>query len=238
MGKLNRIAGVFALALLTMLNVSAQALTFDDATLIELRKISAQEMEDRNMRIVTLTEMFENDNKTPVEFEKFIREFVPPDRERSIFETKTANGIERTEYIDIGANRFVKHGDGKWEKFVATGSGMTGGEGNGSGDDERKIETTVIKRLKKGEVVNNRTVDCYERVVTHKYIYPAKTYTNTFTDAFWFDADGKLIKALSESNEGEKKRISRTIWEYEYDPKLKIEAPIIKTGTKRNREKR
>lgn len=229
--KLKSAAFVFAILLASVFQVAAQESTFDDNALYELQERAREMLADKVLRITTMDARFEKGNKTPVTYEKYISETVPPDRNRFVVEKKTAKGIEQTEYIDIGRDRFVKRNGGEWEIFEPTGSGRGTGSGTGSGE-EPKIETTSKNVLKKGEKINNQTVDLYQVVTNRKYIYPTKTYTDVQTESFWFDRNGRFVKTVEEYHDGETGKVSRKTVEYEYDPKIKIEAPVLKTTAK------
>ena len=222
---------VIASSLLALLNVSAQEMSFEDDALIQLKKFSEQAVEGKKLRIVTVEERFENDDTTPVSFSKSINEILPPDRNRFIYEKRTASGIERTEYIDIGEKSFVRRNGGEWEIVVPSGTVIGGGMGNGNGIIP-KVETTIVKSLIKGETVNNQSADLYKTVESRKYIYPDKTYINVSTESFWFDRRGMLIKSFREFQDGERKNLSRTTEEYEYNPSFNIVAPTIKSKPK------
>lgn len=231
MNKLKAAAFVFAFLLSASLNVAAQESTFEDEDFYKVKGQASEMLDGKILRITTVEESFENGNKTPVKFEKYINEIIPPDRSHFVVEKKTAKGIERTEYIDIGKERFIKENGGEWKKFEPTGSGVGSGSGSGSGV-EPKIETSVKNILKKGETVNKQTVDLYQIVTNRKYIYPTKTYTDVQTESYWFDRSGRFVKTLEEYNDGETKTVSRKTETYEYDPNIKIEAPVLKTQAK------
>lgn len=234
--KLKRTAFIFVLMLGTFLNAAAQELTFEDNDLYALKDKARQMLEGKTLRITSTEEWFENGSKAPVRLEKSINEVIPPDRSHFVSERQTPQGFERTEYIDIGRQRYIKENKGEWKEFKGSGGGIGSGEGNGSGEDV-KIETTVARKLKKGEIVNRQKVDLYETVVTQKYIYPTRIYTTVRTEAFWFDNKGRYVKTLEEYREGDMKVFSRTTQEYEYDLKnIKIEAPIIKADSKQKPE--
>lgn len=233
MKKLNRIAFVVALSLCALLKVSAQEATFDENTLNALKKDSAAWLEGKKIRIVSVDERLENEGKTSVVRSKSTSEFLPPDRYHYIFETTTAAGTERTEYIDIGKESFVRRGDGDWEIFVPSGKG---GMGNGTGDgfERPQIETKVVRTLSKNVNVNDQTANLYQTVTTVKYTFTTRTHTNVFIESYWFDNSGRMLKSFEETQYGDTKKSTRSTTEYDYDPNLKIEAPRIKNKPKTN----
>jgi len=224
-----------ALFLVSAAGLAADAFgqtSFEDETLIQLKNSSEQTMEGKKMRIVTVEERFENEGKTSVSFSKSMNEILPPDRNRFVYEEMTASGIERTEYINIGENSFVRRNDGEWK--ISVPSGMIIGSGTGSGNGIiPKVEVAIVKTLTKGETVNNQSADLYKTIESRKYIYPDTTYINVSTESFWFDRRGMLVKSSREFQDGERKSLSRTTEEYEYNPNFKIEAPIIKSESKK-----
>ncbi len=209
-------------------NVFGQEMSFEDETLIQLKKFSEQWMEGKKLRIVTVREEFDNEGKTSVGFSKSINEVLPPDRNRYVYEKRTTGGTERTEYIDIGDKSFVRRNGGEWETVVPSGMGI--GSGTGNGDEIiPKVETSIVKSLIKNETVNNQSADLYKTVESRKYIYPDRTFTNVSTECFWFDRAGKLVKSIREFQDGERKSLLRTTEEYDYNANFKIEVPIVKT---------
>lgn len=231
MKKPTAIAFVIALSFFALLDVSAQEATFNDETLYALIRNSKPLMEGKRMRFVTIKEEFEDEGKTFVSSTKSTNEILPPDRSRLVYETKTPRGAERVEHISIGERRFVRRNGGEWEILTPSGGGMGSGIGNGSGDIPQ-TETTTVRTLTKNVIVNDQKTDWYKSVVSVKFIFPTRTYTNIYTESYWFDADGRMIRSASESKYGDTKTVSRQTESYEYNPNLKIEAPIIKRKTK------
>ena len=209
------------------LDATAQETTFEAAALYKLKAAANKHLGQGNRRITILEESFENGSPVPIHTEKYVREIIPPDRSRFISEKKTKNGIERTEYIDIGTQRFIKKNGGKWEVFKPTGRGVGSGSGSGSGSGEDvKVETSSAYKLNRGVVINNQKTDYYETTITFKYLYPTETVVNISKEGYWFDAQGRYVKTLEESFGGKDKSIRRKTTHYEYDADIKIEAPI------------
>lgn len=209
----------------TVLCVTAQESTFDDDAFYNLKEKAETFLDKGVLRLTIIEQSFENGSKIPNRLEKYISEVIPPDRRRFIVEKKTKNGIERTEYIDIANQRFVKKNNSNWEIFKPEGSGVGSGSGNGGGENV-KIEHSTENKLKRGVIINNQKADYYETKTTFKYIYPTRTVVSYSKEGFWFDEKGRYVKAIEEGFDEETKSLSQKTTEYEYDPKIKIEAPI------------
>lgn len=228
--KLNA-AAIVLLTLCATLGVAAQESAFKEEELKVLIENAAEKLDGKTYRLKTTSVNYQDGNSTPVYTGKTISEFIPPERERIVTETQTAEGIKRYESIRIGEKKFVRYNNGEWQEPDGTETGTKYGTGVGS--LSAKVETTTERRFRKGEIVNNQTADFYETVTTTKFIYPAKTYTSVRRTAYWFDVNGQFVKSENEyQDDMDTKSISRITREYEYDANIKIEAPLIKSKPK------
>lgn len=202
-----------------------QSDTFEEKTLDALKKTAYQKMESKIYRVTVNETIGRKDNPTSVKDAKYIREVIPPDRSHYISMEKTSDGVKRYEYIRIGEKSFSRTDDGEWKDITGSGSGQ--GSGNGSGDSV-KFERSVERKLKRGVSVKNQTTDLYETVITTKFLYPASPVTNIGKYSYWFDANGMLVKTEDAfSTDDTTQKIVNRVSEYEYDARIKIEAPVI-----------
>ncbi len=201
--------------------------TFESNTLYKLQDEARRATDQGTLRLTILKEHFENGNTIPVSTEKYISEVIPPDRRRFITEIKSKTGIRRSEFINIGTQRYIKENGGKWEVYQPKGGGGSGqGSGNGSGGEQVKIESSSVNKLERDVIVNNQKTDYYETTVNYKFFYPTGTVTAYSKKGFWFDAQGRYVRTLKEDFSGDTKSLSREITDYEYNPDIKIEAPM------------
>lgn len=231
MKKLNGTLLVLALTLGAFLGASAQqkpqANTFDENDLYALQGAADSKLKGKIYRLTAIDTDYDDGSATPTRTEKNIEESVPPDRFHSITEMTTAKGTQRLEMISVAGRTFFKHNDEEWkEPQSGSGYGSGSGSGNSVSDERIQIEDTTERRLKKGETVNNQTVDLYETVHTVRYKYLSNVYSIISKTSYWFDKNGLLVKSAGEDENTETKRIYRSTKEYEYDPNIKIEAPI------------
>ena len=229
MKKLNLLKTVAILLFGAVLSATAQENSFKEEDLHPLVKDAWQQLASKTYRSTTASVVFNNSTNTiPTRTEKFVREVIPPERERIFSIIETLEGVKRKEIIRIGARQFIKENDGDWKEI--SGIGIGSGSGNGSGGSV-KTERSVKRTLKKGVSVNNQIVDLYETVTTT--FYPANNRTDIWRESYWFNLSGLFVKTEIEYQNSESKIHSRTTREYEYNQKdIKIEAPIIKSKPK------
>ena len=227
MKNLKIAALIFGLLFGAVVNAAAQENTFNEETLSKLQTEAEQEIKNKSFRVKTVEERSDKSGLTEDRTTLSVLEVVPPDREHLISKTETADGVKIYETINVGGRSFIREDNGVWRETTGTGSGRGSGSGSGNGSGEMKVETTTVRNLKKGEKVNNQIGDLYETTTTTKNIYPNKTYTHVSKSSYWFDSKGLLIKSINEYEDLDDKRLSRTTRDYEYDPKIKIEIPVI-----------
>jgi tetratricopeptide (TPR) repeat protein len=207
------------------LQATAQESTFEDNTLYNLKLKAETFSNDSIVRVTIIEENFKNGDKVPENSIKYTNEVIPPNGSNLIYkshfisEKTTKNGVEREEFITIGNQRYIKKNNSKWEVFNPMGSG------NGSGESV-KIETSSDNKLQRGVIINNQKTDYYQTTTTYKHLYPTGTLIRYFKEGFWFDSTGRYVQTLEESFNGETKNINRKTTVYEYNPNIKIEAPI------------
>ena len=227
----------FAAAVLLMLflfalaNVSAQENTFTDEDLKNLTNNAIEKLKGKSHRQKKFYEIYEEGKPKPILTQRNLREFIPPDRIYFSSERENAEGRKRFEAIYIGEKEYIRVDNGEWQELVRGGEGNGVGNGTSIGDDVR-IETTVERKLKKGEMVNKRIADRYEKIITTKVIFPDKTYTSVEREVNWFDANGLLVKYYQEVQDDKLKRTYRTTTDYEYDANIRIEAPVLNGAAK------
>jgi hypothetical protein len=149
-----------------------------------------------------------------------------PDGFYSITEITTAEGVKRSENITIGNRRFSKTDNEPWKELPQTeGIGGGAGRGNVLTADPINSQQSVKYKYKGKMTINGQNTDWYETKTTIKFKVGNTEITSVVTDRFWLNQEGLFLKTESLS-ENKGRIISHSIREYEYDPKIKIEAPI------------
>jgi len=151
-----------------------------------------------------------------------VTEFVPPDRWHSVLEFRpsSTSDLERIEMIQAGGKRFVKKGSGEWIWSSAGDGGGAGRAAAGAKPDE-SFDCTYLGT----EMFGGIAVDVYQKV---------RTMRQRTTKTFWFDKKGLLVKEDHYfDNAVNSVPRYRLVWEYEYDPTIRIEEPVMTKGLDR-----
>lgn len=149
-------------------------------------------------------------------------EFVPPDRWRTVSVITSAEGTLRTEEITIGKMVFNRKNEEPWT-VGRFGAGSGSGVGSGPGY-ERGVERIVEYKLIAGEKIGGEDVRLYQQKVVLK---SGEEVRDTKIEREWYDKEGLLLRSEHTSADGTGKIYRRSVSVYEYDPKIKIEAPVF-----------
>ena len=123
----------------------------------------------------------------------------------------------KLEIIRIGDRTYQKSPDGSWQSGGA-GSGYTGPTVRTISKPE--IESVVNERKDGSKVVETTSRSKLQVIRTGE---PVAMDHKTKE---WFDETGRLIRVETEHFNFERKKFQRVIEVYEYDPNIRIEAPI------------
>lgn len=155
-----------------------------------------------------------------------IEEFLSGDRQRYISVKKSNNESQKLELLKIGTNYYQRKDDGEWtkEKTWSRGDGLRA----------IPIPVSTLYTVEK-TIVNNQPVQLYRFFAVYDEYKPKEgeekqTYWEQKT---WIDNNGfEIREEIIVGKPISKEITSRSIYEYEYNPNIKIEAPIIKDGQK------
>ena len=161
-----------------------------------------------------------------------IFEWVASDRWRHIIEYRpsSTSDLIRREMIRIGDKRFASQASGDWTVTPASSSDSHWGEARAA----LKVDS-VECRYMGTEAMSGKTVDVFRKVAIYRTEQRSGPPTlGRMTTTFWFDKKGLLIKEdrLFDNAANTTPR-TRYLWEYEYDPTIRIEQPVITNGTPR-----
>ena len=187
----------------------------------EVLSKATENLKGKTYRLTKTEEDFNNRNASSESVTINILEIVPPNKRREVEEVKSPSKNTRIERIWDGKNLYEKENDGEWKKY-------SGGGGLSYDIATGKI-TTTYKYVGK-ESLNGKTVNVYEmeshriankltRTSQYQVEYVVKT-------KYWISEDGYFLKTLKESDAVGAEWLRRETEIYEYDPNIKIEAPI------------
>ena len=144
-------------------------------------------------------------------------EVVPPDRSRYSYVYESDSTTKKYDSIRIGEKRYIRHESGDWE---IDKSEPKYGIGAGSRATVKLLEKTFF---------NGRAVSVYE-VVSDEYFSDSGDWR--ITSRYWLSEENLLLKTESEIVDKKNNVLSKQISIYDYDPNIKIEAPVIKEEQK------
>ena len=161
-------------------------------------------------------------------------EFVPPDKRRFVSEMKMFE-INKTfvfERILIGRDEYKRENNGDWIKRIS--NALVKPKNNNSGVVENNAKFYLTENAK----LDNQTANLYELTVEYKHTRRNASNETKETVSYrkekrWISRDGFLLKMEMEDEfEGLPRNWSRRTRTYEYDPSIKIEAPILENKAK------
>lgn len=212
---------IFSIAILAFL------LTFATDTFGQKKPISAnefyslsskarQKQYEFSRRVETVSEKYSDGNLT--ESVTAIQESILPDRFRYVIREKIGDKINEAEIITIGDFQYSRQNGGNWTKIDLS---KTGGTGTGTGVSGRPVscrQTTTESVFLNGymaQLIEELVVNSSDKGLTYN------------EEKHWISDDGLLLKS-EESNGLLSPKIekSKTVRNYEYNPNIKIEAPI------------
>lgn len=167
-------------------------------------------------RIRYLHETFPSEEaKQPEKTSSWVTEFAPPNREHHYHGLSSTDPNDKFERIVIGAEIFTNRG-GTWKKLESSG----GGSGFSSG------VASAEYFVRGSEQIGNQMTTVYEVITGSRFSRGGgPMQTSFYSSKYWIGKDGRILKYVGESDALITKR-SRTTHVYEYDPNIKIEAPI------------
>ncbi len=154
--------------------------------------------------------------------EESLSEYAPNDRRRFVLTLKTPI-ITKSETIYIENKKYVRKNDGEWKEELIKPKVST--------QSERKIEVESNEYKYLGqETINAQPTEIYVHVAKHKFKNEktSRTSNSIYTTKYWLDKNGLLHKMESQAeiSDGIMNSSSKRTYFYEYDPTIKIEAPI------------
>ena len=207
---------IFGLAVifLTGAVVFGQERSLEKAEFEAVVKQATDKSLSKTRRETETIEMFAGGSSSPTSTRKSVSEVVPPDR---YYIRDVDNNSER---IRIGTKWFSRKNNEAWKQE----SGLGYGRGNGCGANVEYAVYKVFENTKLGA----QTVSLYEMTskLNDMSCTTEKSRIEIWVERYWIARDGTLLKEEKLTQDGEKRLLKRFETVYEYDPKIRIEAPI------------
>jgi hypothetical protein len=218
--------GVYLALFCAAIPIFAQDRIIDKKEYDSIYQKSQPFLENRAYRSTSISEQY-NRGGSP-ETRTSVYEFVPPDRYHSVYSWTDSKGLRKSESITIGDQMWNRMDDGLW-KVAESGSGS----GSGSGFGGQLIERVIEYKVTSGVKVDSKTADLYQFTVTNKFASGNGAFQTGSTERRWFNKKGMILKSENISTR-DGSSINGTTTTYEYDPKIKIEAPEVFGETRSN----
>ncbi|MEO8572634.1 MAG: hypothetical protein ABI481_01600 [Pyrinomonadaceae bacterium] len=150
-----------------------------------------------------------------------ICEYAPPDRQRTVSVFQMPNGTRKEETIKIGKRTFTRKDDEPWQDV----SKRDPNRYSMFGDPIEAKETVTYRRVGI-ERINGIEGELVEELFYREHKVAGKSHGFGFVNRLWITKDAVLIRRELKGSGSNGLVTSHTITDYEYDPNIRIEAPI------------
>jgi len=182
---------------------------FDSAVNGAQKKLAKQAYRRTNVY-----EMFDDRDSEPTKSSKTVTEIALSGAIRWLVESDG----KKYEMILVDGKRYKKEDGGPWKLDESAG-----GYGRGCGAETKDLSYKV----KEKSDLNGKKANLYESVQKMLGISCGKESADElWTERYWIGEDGTLLKSESIFEDIGKKSMRRDVSVYEYDPNIKIEAPV------------
>jgi len=207
------------------LNVHSQAtkLTEVDVNAIVSSATSAGSLLPRREK--ALTELF-NDRALPANHTiVYTKAFLPPNNSQVFYSSENGAGKSVHEIITIGPNIYVREENGAWKLETPEERAALPPPPKSIPMPLGADETVTVAHRPNVQLDGNIT-DFYELEKTSTKSDKNGLYKTTSVTRYWINKNGTLAKLETETSPSNSKPLYRRTVIYEYDPNIKIEAPI------------
>jgi len=232
MKKIIGLAVLLAFCMLT--NARAQERKLSEQEMADVKKKAVEKLIAQRLRMKTKTKDGSGFERGRYRNFESMKEFSPEGM-RLVIESKTQEGAVQKELIIVGTRRFARSGNGKWEESLATTDRtrelavlLSNDFDRVSSDEKKKEEMdqkTFEYKFLGQKVVNKQTVDLYEDRRTIKSPLENRVLKDSSIVRFWINQDGLILKVEHRVEIGGELQME-SVSEIEYDPAIRIEAPI------------
>lgn len=172
-------------------------------------------------RLTRRQEYFESPANPGRTGESYLKEVIQPNKWRTVEEKQYSGKNARVERLWDGNALFERENDGPWTKY----------SGGGSSDLDIKPGRISARYLFYGRgELDGRPTEIYEVNTireANKYSATGFVIVRYLRNArYWFAPGGRLLKRIVQNSIDGKDELTRETTWIEYDPNIKIEAPI------------
>ncbi|CAN5626164.1 hypothetical protein BH24ACI3_BH24ACI3_03040 [soil metagenome] len=200
---------------------NAQKNDISEAEYLQVEARAAELLNASGYRLRRVGEYFEDRSKSSRIAESDILEVLQPNKRRTV-EIRDYNGkIRKEERIWDGKSLYVRTDDGEWKQFSG---------GSGGGGRIESGQTTKKYRFLGKVDLDGVQADLYEleslRIANKFSANDMIVVRFNKKIRSWYSPDGKLLQKIIEDSIEGRQDLSRETTKIEYEPNIKIEAPI------------
>jgi hypothetical protein len=227
MNRIKLIKFITLLICLVSFNVYGQRKEISKEEFLIANKTAGDKMKMVSYRFISKNENYFGDELKSVQTNT--NEFVPPDKRHNVLEVKMFDMKRNflTETIRIGNDEYKRENGGEWTKRTKTEASQS------PNNPIKTIENNSKFYLTENVKLGSQTANLYEAFVENKVLTPTRAGNEPAETTFyrkerrWINRDGLLIKfEMEDESQQMRKVVTRQTSTYEYDPNIKIEAPI------------
>lgn len=225
MKKLNELFLLIAIVAILATSCSVQEKKLSWEEIITLRDKAVEMLKQVPYRVTSNFQEFENRNQPATASTVQVVEIIQPDRQHILSEKRNDLPVKDSERILIGEDAHVKTPDGSWKQDNSKAYPRIGGTGV-SGFSDYPVNGAVILDYLPKQIINSTSADCYQVVRRTKASGVQGENEGILEETFCFNREGAFVKTEIEMSGGISQPLYRTTTDFEYDPTIKIEAPI------------
>lgn len=203
--------------------VAAQKNEITEVVFLALENRAEELLGQSSYRMIRKLEHFDDRDKPGTQEKRLLKEVLQRDRWRTVEERLIDGKTSREERLWDGKSLFVRVDDSPWQKYSG-GSSMDGRIESGQ-------TTTRYRSLGRSEL-NVKPVDVYEsealRIANKVTMNDYQVVRYVRRTRVWYASDGRQVQKIEENAIEGREEMNRETTTIEYDPNIKIEAPILK----------
>lgn len=214
----NIFCGMLAVMLLSVLTSSVFSQRKEVACdkFEEIKRVADRFLSSEPYRVRRTFETFKGTDTIPTKVSKSMTEYLPSGSVHNLYGLDKEDKKERSERIKVGDTIFTKKGDADWVKLTS---------GDNPPPPKAATSSKMCFAFPKEKLDGKDTAKFEVETSFKSWQADGKEVVLTGRMTYWFSNDRHFVKTIGETDKSRPEH-NRTTDTYEYDPKIKIEAPI------------
>ena len=214
-----------ALMFLALTSVSAQPRKISSEEYTEMMKKNAELRKGKSYRLTRMSESYKKSDGSLIHYFKEVTEDLPSGDSHSVVESGRSKGnLPRLEHVRIGQTAYQRGPDGNWSQSPLRIRELTDEEKR-EGEKKRLEYEARVERFYVGKTTfRNQNAELYESRDTTKIMKNGVEVLTKVVTKMWFTPEGLILRNEEQVDNAE--TTETRVFDFEYDPTIKIEAPI------------